>query len=107
MIVGSWIVAILYAAVFARLGEASWYVGASGGAMHAAFVLVVLMEVLPGVHPRMVSECYGPTQNQQLEPPEFLALNYGLGTPIVTVIAHLAYGLVLGSFYQVGGQLLQ
>jgi hypothetical protein len=31
-----------------------------------------------------------------LEPPGLLALNYGIATPLVTVTAHVVYGIVLG-----------
>ena len=41
----------------------------------------------------------GPTLMRQLEPPGFLALNYGLQTPIAVVITHIIFGIVLGSFY--------
>ncbi|WP_330285534.1 hypothetical protein [Streptomyces sp. NBC_00576] len=33
-----------------------------------------------------------------LEPPGFLMLNYGPGTPTVTLAAHLAYGTIIGGF---------
>jgi hypothetical protein len=33
-----------------------------------------------------------------LEPPGFLLLNYGIGTPVVTVLAHIAYGAIIGAF---------
>ncbi|MBT2457121.1 hypothetical protein [Streptomyces sp. ISL-86] len=33
-----------------------------------------------------------------LEPPGFLMLNYGRGTPTVTLAAHLAYGTIVGGF---------
>jgi hypothetical protein len=36
---------------------------------------------------------------RQLEPPGFLALNYGFQTPISVVIAHIIFGVVLGTFY--------
>jgi hypothetical protein len=36
-----------------------------------------------------------------LESPGFMLLNYGRGTPLVTVLAHLAYGAIVGAF--VGG----
>jgi hypothetical protein len=36
---------------------------------------------------------------RQLEPPGFLALNYGYETPVAVLIAHLAYGAILGAFY--------
>jgi hypothetical protein len=31
-----------------------------------------------------------------LEPPGLFALNYGLQTPTVTTVAHIAYGTLLG-----------
>jgi hypothetical protein len=33
-----------------------------------------------------------------LEPPGFLMLNYGRRTPIVSVLAHVAYGAIVGGF---------
>jgi hypothetical protein len=33
-----------------------------------------------------------------LEPPGFLLRNYGRQTPIVTVVAHIAYGAIVGGF---------
>lgn len=35
-----------------------------------------------------------------LEPPGFLALHYGYQTPMVTMLAHLSYGIVLGALYR-------
>jgi len=58
------------------------------------------LPVMPGVHPRMASELRGPTVARQLEPPGFLALNYGARTPISVLIAHLAFGAILGGFYR-------
>jgi hypothetical protein len=52
------------------------------------------------LHPRMASERQGPTPTRQLEPPGFLALNYGKRTPISVVLAHLLYGGLLGAFYR-------
>ena len=64
-----------------------------------AFDLV--LPSLPGVHPRMASDSTGPRPTRMLEPPGFLALNYGYRTPMAVLIAHIAYGMVLGTFYQV------
>jgi hypothetical protein len=47
----------------------------------------------------MASEQQGPTLTRQLEPPGFLALNYGFQTPISVIIAHIIFGVVLGAFY--------
>jgi hypothetical protein len=95
-----WLSALLYAAVFHSLGQASWWLGAGLGVFQGVFVLVALMPLLPEVHPRMASEQHGPTPTRQLEPPGFLALHYGRRTPVVILIAHALYGAILGSFYR-------
>jgi len=51
-------------------------------------------------HPRMATEQRGPEPTRQLEPPGFLAMNYGRRTPVSVIIAHLVYGAVLGAFYR-------
>jgi hypothetical protein len=51
------------------------------------------------LHPRMASEHHGPNPTRQLEPPGFMALNYGRPTPVATILAHLLYGAILGAFY--------
>ncbi len=91
--------ALIYAAAFEAWGRSSWWLGAGIGLAQAAFVLTAGMMFLPGMHPRMAGETRGPTPTRQLEPPGFLALNYGVRTPIVIVVAHLAYGTILGAFY--------
>jgi hypothetical protein len=48
----------------------------------------------------MASEQHGPTAARQLEPPGFLALHYGVGTPIAVAIEHVIFGVILGSFYR-------
>ena len=98
-LLNGWLFAFLYIAGFEALDTATWWLGAAGGALHALFVLTVLMPLMPALHPRMVSESFGPTVNRQLQPPGFMALNYGRGTPIVALLAHVAYGAVLGAFY--------
>ena len=57
--------------------------------------------MLPGLHPRMASEQHGPTVSRQLEPPGFLALNYGMRTPIAVVLSHIVFGMIIGGFYRV------
>ena len=99
-LVNGWLFAALYAAAFRSWRRASWWLGALIGLVHALFVLVVAMPLLPGLHPRMASEQRGPTPTRQLEPPGFLALNYGRRTPTSVVAAHLLYGAILGAFYR-------
>ncbi|HKO30868.1 MAG TPA: hypothetical protein VJU54_06995 [Nitrospiraceae bacterium] len=95
-----WWMALLYAAFFHGIGLATWWLGALMGLAHAAFVLIVVLPLLPGAHPRMASEYQGPDPTRLLEPPGFLAMNYGYQTPLATIVAHVAYGTVLGSFYR-------
>ncbi len=97
-----WAFALLYVVAFQALGRAGWHVGAVIGVVHAAFVLVVGMPLLPGLHPRMASERQGPTVMRQLEPPGFLALNYGVQTPASVLFAHVVFGIILGALYRLG-----
>lgn len=97
--INGWIFALLYIAAFHAWGMATWWLGALMGFIHAAFVLTVAMPLLPALHPRMANEQYGPTVVRQLEPPGFLAMHYGVRTPISVVLAHVAFGAILGAFY--------
>ena len=94
-----WLFSLLYVAAFHSWGAATWWLGAATGLVHASFVLAVGMPVLPGMHPRMASEQYGPTVVRQLEPPGFLALHYGIRTPVSVLLAHVTFGSILGGFY--------
>jgi uncharacterized membrane protein YagU involved in acid resistance len=95
-LVNGQVFALVYAAVFAATGQATWWGGAILGALHGTVALLVLVPLLPGVHPRMASERGGPSSGPVLEPPGLLALNYGRETPLVGMLAHLAYGIALG-----------
>lgn len=97
-----WVFALFYAWIFEFLRLAGWIFGALLGLGQALFVLIAVMPVLPSIHPRMASEHQGPEPTRALEPPGFLALNYGRQTPIVTILAHLIYGGVIGGFYRLG-----
>lgn len=85
-----------YAATFALLGRATWWLGGLLGLLHAAVALTVLVPLLAGVHPRMASARAGPSSTAVLEPPGLLGLNYGTQTPLVATAAHLAFGIALG-----------
>lgn len=97
-LVNGQIFALIYAGAFAALGESTWWWGALFGAFHGVAALVLLVPLLPGIHPRMSSTRGGPRLDAILEPPGLLALNYGARTPLVTLVAHVLYGLILGSF---------
>lgn len=85
-----------YAASFALLDRATWWLGGLLGLLHAAVALTVLVPLLAGVHPRMASHRAGPASTAALEPPGLLGLNYGTQTPLVAAAAHVAYGIALG-----------
>jgi hypothetical protein len=97
-----WLFSLVYVAAFHAWGISSWWLGALIGLVHASFVLAVGMPALPGLHPRMANEQYGPTVVRQLEPPGFLGLHYGVRTPIIVMFAHIVFGAILGGFYSVG-----
>lgn len=88
--------ALLYLFGFARIGYATWWLGGSFGALHALAALTLIVPLLPGVHPHMASDRSGPELGSVLEPPGLFALNYGRGTAVVTLLAHVAYGALLG-----------
>jgi hypothetical protein len=88
--------ALGYAAVFAARGEATWWSGALLGGLHGAVALLVIVPLLPGVHPHMASERAGLSSGPALEPPGLLGLNYGRETPLVTMLAHVVFGIALG-----------
>ncbi len=99
-VVGGWIFAFLYFALFASLGLYTWWLGAAAGLLHGLFLLVCGLPLLPFLHPRMASEYDGPTALRQLEPPGFMGLNYGYRTPLTTLLGQAVYGAVLGGFGQ-------
>jgi uncharacterized membrane protein YagU involved in acid resistance len=101
-VVNGWIFSLLYVSAFEAWGRATVWLGVAIGFVHASFVLTAGMRIVPGLHPRMASEEQGPTVTRQLEPPGFLALNYGLQTPLSALVAHLVFGGILGAFYRVG-----
>ncbi len=92
---------IFYVLVFEARHMANWWFGALLGLAHALTILTVGMSVMPGMHPRMASEQHGFNANRQLEPPGFMALNYGIQTPVSVFLAHAAFGAILGSLYHV------
>ena len=96
--------ALVYFAVFAALGTSGWLLGALLGLLHGTVAATALVNILlPVVHPRMGSELSAADSSPLLEPPGFLLRNYGRGTPIVTLLAHLAYGAIVGGFASIAG----
>jgi uncharacterized membrane protein YagU involved in acid resistance len=90
---------LVYAFIFQSWGSANWWLGGLLGAAQAAFVLMAGMPLMPSFHPHMASEQHGPSASRDLEPPGFMALNYGVQTPVSIFLAHIVYGIILGTFY--------
>jgi hypothetical protein len=88
-----------YFAIFLAIGRAGWLLGALLGVLHAAFAATALVNVLlPVVHPRMGDATTSADRVALLETPGFLMLNYGAATPVVMLVAHIAYGAIVGGF---------
>jgi uncharacterized membrane protein YagU involved in acid resistance len=95
-----WAFSIIYVLIFEATRNTSWWLGLIIGLLHALFVLSVGMMLLPTLHPRMASERHGPRSRRQLEPPGFMALNYGYQTPISVFLSHAAFGVILAGLYR-------
>jgi hypothetical protein len=90
---------LVYFVGFVGLGRAGWLLGAGFGVIHGGFAMTALVNVLlPAIHPRMGSSLSSVDSTALLEAPGFLMLNYGRATPVVTLIAHVLYGTIVGGF---------
>jgi hypothetical protein len=96
--------ALIYYALFSALGTSGWLLGALFGLLHGVVSATALVNVLlPVVHPRMGSSMSAAGDVPLLEPPGFLMRNYGRGTPIATLLTHVAYGAIVGGFAAMAG----
>ncbi len=96
--------AVIYFATFSAIGRSGWLLGALFGVIHGVFSMTTLVNgLLPAVHPLMGTTFTAADSTPLLEPPGFLMLNYGRSTPIVTLLAHLAYGAIIGGFVGMAG----
>ena len=91
--------AMLYYACFAAINRSGWWIGAAFGIVHALFAGTTLVNILlPFVHPRMGTSTTAADSTPLLEPPGFMLLNYGRSTPVGNLVAHMAYGALVGGF---------
>lgn len=90
---------LLYAAVFFSVDQAGWLFGAALGVVHAAFAGGALVNILlPAVHPRMGTRWSDARDSPILEPPGFMLRNYGRHSALASIVAHVAYGAIVGGF---------
>jgi len=101
-LVNGQILALLYVAIFHTIGASGPLLGTALGLFHSAAVLLLVVPLLPAIHPRMASLHQGPTELRQIEPPGPLGLYYGVTTPLTVLVAHLAFGAVVGALYRPG-----
>jgi uncharacterized membrane protein len=88
---------LAYAAFFLVVDASGWLLGALLGLAHGLFAGTALVNVLlPVVHPRMGKPWTDARSSPLIESPGFLMLNYGAGTPVVSIIAHILYGAIVG-----------
>jgi hypothetical protein len=91
--------ALVYFGIFSAIGHSGWWLGAVFGLAHGLFAGTALVNVLlPVIHPRMGTPLSAAADRPLLEPPGFMMLNYGRRTPLATIVAHIAYGTIVGGF---------
>ena len=91
--------AFIYFGVFVAIDHNGWWLGALFGLLHGIVSSSALItQLLPVIHPRMGTPLSAADSNPLIEPPGFLVLNYGRRTPLVTLLAHVAYGAIVGGF---------
>jgi hypothetical protein len=96
--------ALAYYAIFVVVDRSGFLLGAGFGVLHALFAGSALVNILlPAVHPRMGSGFDAAGSAPLLEPPGFLLLNYGRQTALATVLAHVAYGAIVGGLVSLAG----
>jgi hypothetical protein len=90
---------LAYYVGFVGLGRAGLILGAGFGVIHGLFAMTALVNILlPVIHPRMGDALSSVDTAALLEAPGFLMLNYGRATPLVNLVAHVAYGTIVGGF---------
>jgi hypothetical protein len=96
--------ALVYFAIFSAIDTRGWLLGALLGLLHGIVSATALVNVLlPVVHPRMGSTMSAADSSPLLEPPGFLMRNYGPGTLAATLVAHIAYGAIVGGLASIAG----
>lgn len=93
-----------YYLIFLAIDTSGWLLGAAFGFLHGLVAGTALVNIfLPVMHPRMGKPWTDASSTPFVESPGFLMLNYGRRTPIVSTIAHVAYGAIVGGFASWGG----
>ena len=94
---GAWLFSIFYGLLFLSIGGATPVKGTVIGFFHGCFLVTVFLPSLAYFHPRMATSYDSPDEARMLEPPGAFGLNYGWGTPLVTMLSQVLFGLLLGT----------
>ena len=93
-----------YYLIFLMIDRSGWLLGAILGLLHGLFAGTALVNILlPLVHPRMGSPMTDARSTPLIESPGFMMLNYGPSTPIVSTVAHVLYGAIVGFVTSLAG----
>ena len=96
--------ALVYFALFRAIDHSGWLLGGVFGLAHGLFAGTALVNIfLPLVHPRMGTPFTAAGESPLLEAPGFLLVNYGRRTAVVSLAAHVAYGVLVGGFTALSG----
>ena len=91
--------AVGYYLIFLAIDSSGWLLGAALGLAHSLFSATAVVNILlPLVHPRMGKPWTDASSAPLIEAPSFLMLNYGPATPVVSTVAHILYGAIVGGF---------
>jgi hypothetical protein len=91
--------ALIYYGLFEAIGRNGWAFGAIFGLVHGVFSATALVNILlPATHPRMGTPFTAADSSPLIEAPGFLMRNYGRSTPLVSLVAHVLYGTIVGGF---------
>ena len=109
LMMGTVVFGIVYAGVFAAVGNASLLTGALIGLAHGVVVGAMAMPMMPAMHPRMgaVPAPVGAggaaardADEVHLSAPGFFGVQWGAMTPVGLLLGHVVYGLVAALVYQ-------
>ena len=108
LMMGTVVFGIVYAGVFAAVGNASLLTGALIGLAHGVVVGAMAMPMMPAMHPRMgvvpapagVGGAAPATDEVHLSAPGSFGVHWGAMTPVGLVVGHVVYGLVAALVYQ-------
>ncbi len=91
--------ALVYYGLFEAIGRSGWALGAVFGLVHGVFSATALVNILlPMLHPRMGTPFTAAGSSPLIEAPGFLMRNYGRSTAVVSLVAHVLYGTIVGGF---------